>query len=206
MQHTVIRSPYWDSRSAAETRRRISEYEKEKTHRPTVVVPIVDYVGRPLVVKHATTGTWGLIQGHIEPSDKHPLAAGLREAYEEGTVIPGAVEGMFPYLGERGLEFTGPQSFFTGYSKGGYYVFVGLKLRAGADVSVIPAPGEPPALLERRWCSSLSQAIGILHEQPGVQSVSRQLQNKIETVLIPAIESIYQPESSAFLELLDQLG
>jgi len=199
-------SPYWYTRSASETLRRITVFEEEKSYRPTVVVPIIDYAGRPLLVRQNTPeGNWGLVQGHIEVLDAHPLAAGRREAYEEAFVTDGKVAALFPYLGEEGVDL--PHHILrTGYARGGYYVFVGIKLKPGADVSVIPPLGYPQDLSERRWCSSLDQAVSILREQPGTKHVSASTMEKIERALIPALESIYRPQAYELLELLEPIS
>lgn len=199
----LARSPYWESKSASETRQRISDYEQERTSRPTVVVPITDYANRPLLVLDANTRTWQHMQGHIEPSDPDPVTAAAREIFEEGYVTAPAVEHCIPYLGET--RFIQPQPHETGFSQGGYYIFVGIKLKPGADVSVKPPPGCGQALLERKWCSSLDHAIEILRTQPGVENVTPRTRFKIETVLIPALESLYQPQASWMLETLEPI-
>lgn len=204
MDPSLAISPYWYSRDACETLARIASYEGEKTYRPTVVVPIVDYVGRVLLVRHNTPeGNWGLVQGHIETTDAHPLAAGLREAYEEAYVTGEKIDAVYPYLGEKGMDF--PQrAWQTGYVRGGYYVFIGIALKPGADISIVPPPGQPQVLLERKWCSSLDQAAAILREQPGTGSVSEPIMHKIEQVLIPALENVYQPYAQRLRELRGQ--
>jgi hypothetical protein len=176
-----------------ETLLRIEQFEGEKTYRPTVVVPIIDYAGRPLLVRHNTKEqNWGLVQGHIENFDADPVAACRRECYEEAEVTDEKIECVYPYLHDQSLDL-GVRSFTTGFSKGGYYVCVGLQLKAGADVSVIPPRGFAPSLLERTWCPSLDAAIALLREQPGATESSFSMRLKVEQVLIPALESMYQP-------------
>lgn len=185
-------SSYWNTQGAHLTLVRITDYEDQHSYRPTVVVPIIDHAGRPLIVRHDNPeGNWGLVQGHIEPYDADPVATCRREAYEEAFVTDQSIDLVFPFIHEENVE--GPRLHQTGYSKGGFYVCVGIKLKAGADVSILPPPGLPRALHERRWCSSLDQAIALLREQPGVEKVSSSTREKVERVLIPALESIYQP-------------
>lgn len=185
-------SYYWNSRSASDTLARVTDYEGDKSYRPTVVVPIIDHAGRPLVVRHDNPeGNWGLVQGHIESYDSDPVATCRREAYEEAHVTDEGIDRIFPFIHEDNVE--GQRHHQTGYSKGGYYICVGMKLKPGADVSTLPPSGLPAALLERRWCSSLDQAIQILRDQPGVATVSPSTREKVERVLIPALESIYLP-------------
>lgn len=197
------RSPYWDSISATQTRQRISDFEKEKTIRSTVVVPIIDHAGRPLLILDAKTGYWQHMQGHIEITDVDPVTAAVREIFEESTTTTAAVEHCIPYLGET--RFFQPQPHETGFSQGGYYVFVGMKLKQGANVSLTPAPGHEQALLDRRWCSSLDHAIEILRTQPGVEDMTRRKWIKIETVVIPALDSIYHPREQWMFEKLEQI-
>lgn len=201
-----VKSVFWDTHDAAlGFLARIAQNERESYVRSTVVVPIIDYAKRPLVVRHNNPEkNWGLIQGKIEPGDPHPSAAGLREAYEEGFVTIEKVEAMFPYLGDARVMYP-KRSFDTGYSLGAEYFYVGIQLKQGADVSVVPPPRFPQALLERRWCSSLDQAIAILREQPGVKQALPTTLQKVEQVLIPALESVYQPQAQELLELFDHM-
>lgn len=198
------KSPFWDSRVAADTLQRIRTFEEEKTHRPTALVPIIDSACRPLLVRHVATGYWGLIQGHIDLNlDKHPTDTALRESYEEGCVTKEAVAKCFHYLGET--RFFVPQAHETGFSQGGYYVTVGLQLKTGADVSVTPPLGYEKALLDRCWASSLEEAVEILQAQPGVTNVSPRLRLKTQAVLIPALTSIFHHSAHEFLEILQPI-
>lgn len=181
---------------------RIAAYEGDKTFRPTVVVPIIDHAGRPLVVRHDNPErSWGLVQGHIEPYDSDPVATCRREAYEEAHVTDECIDQIFPFIHEDSVE--GRRQHQTGYSQGGFYICVGLKLKPGADASTLPPAGLPSALLERRWCSSVDQAIRLLREQPGADSVSPSTREKVERVLIPALESIYQPHVQDRSEIIN---
>ena len=197
-------SPYWNTHSASKTLERIIGYEEDKSYRPTVVVPIVDYAGRPLLVRHATPeGNWGLVQGHIETFDADPVAACRREAFEEAWITDEKVDRVYPFLLEESVDAPSSRNHETGYRKGGYYVCVGLKLKPGADISTEPPKGLSVALLERRWCSSLDQAVRVLREQPGVIGANRATLEKAERVLIPALESMYQPYVEEYAEILN---
>jgi 8-oxo-dGTP pyrophosphatase MutT (NUDIX family) len=63
---------------------------------PSVAVIPKDADGRLLLVRHADTGTWGLIGGTIEV-DERPDVAAVRETLEEtgATVEIGALLGVF---------------------------------------------------------------------------------------------------------------
>jgi len=195
-------SSYWNTQGATQTLGRITDYEGQKSYRPTVVVPIVDYAGRPLLVRHNTKEqNWGLVQGHIEDSDPDPVAACRREAFEEALVTDEKIDRIYPFLWEESVDI-GPRDFQTGYTKGGYYVCVGIKLRPGADV-VVNSKENTPALVERCWCSSLDLAIHMLRTQPEVPTISATWREKVERVLIPALESMYQPYVEERAEVLN---
>jgi ADP-ribose pyrophosphatase YjhB (NUDIX family) len=49
---------------------------------PSVTVLPVDDDGRLLLVRHSSTGVWGVVGGAVEP-DEHPVLAAAREAREE---------------------------------------------------------------------------------------------------------------------------
>lgn len=196
---------YWTDGPGKNAAQLFALYRAAKEWRPTVINAVVNSDDEFLVVQRNTwERNWVFIQGEIEDTDSDPVEAGIRELWEEAHVSEDMIADVIEYLGEGDIPYLsdGSRPHDTGYTHGGSYKCIGIRLKKGCDISLTPPPGHEVALLAYRWCS-YDEAVKMLRTQPGVENVSEMSRRKCEQLLIPAMDAFFQYEKEK--ELLSKI-
>lgn len=187
---------YWTKGPGRAVLQLFTLYRNTRQWRPTVIALVVNGDGKFLVVRRNTEDrNWLYVQGEIEDSDEDPVQAAIRELWEEASVSEDMIDEVVEYLVEGDIPYVPSdfRTFDTGYTEGGSYTCVGIRLKEGCDISLTPPPGHETALLEYRW-GSYDEIVEILRTQPGVAQVTKTNQRKCEQLLIPAMDAFFEHE------------